>query len=605
MSREILNQFGPTLDHYEMLQTLGTGAFSEVKKAMHKETKQLVAIKIIDRAKCKGKESMIQSEIDILKKVEHPNIVKLYDIFESPDKIYLVMELVTGGELFDSIVERGKYTEKDSAELIYQILKGVEYLHSVGICHRDLKPENLLYYEKSKNSKIMLSDFGLSKIFNDDQVMKTACGTPGYVAPEVLRRKGYRKEVDMWSIGVITYILLCGYPPFYEENNAELFNQILKGKFEFDAPYWDNISNQAKNFVSRSLVVDSSRRLTVHNALCHPFITEHVPEALEAMKQELEEVRKSTRSLRILEVETHALKAKGGPFDEIKDSATIVSSREDVGFLSTLPFLGKTVEIHPKVANIVNYNFSSVSAECLEMYRKALLEQIPSFDVVILQHIFSHKQKENELWIQALRSKGFYVASTVSKSVWSGSDHGLAIVSKLPIVAQNTMSLKKGLLGDKFQSKAGIYAKVQIADDRSLHLFSFDLGSLKQYQITKEKQFVAMKQFVNACTKDLRKTDCIVTGGDYCIDHIEDMTDMNTALRVDNSSRGGDINRSLVLQDVLKLKSPSESRSFGSRLLVGNAAYKLCDERFAIDTNLLGTHNFCGVDGITVRVIHQ
>jgi len=282
------------LDHYEILQQLGTGAFSEVKQAIHKETKKMVAIKIIDRAKCKGKESMIQSEIEILKKVEHPNIIKLYDMFESPDKIYLVMELVSGGELFDSIVERGKYTEKDSAELIYQILKGVEYLHSLGICHRDLKPENLLYFDKSKNAKIMISDFGLSKIFNEDQVMKTACGTPGYVAPEVLRRKGYRKEVDMWSIGVITYILLCGYPPFYEENNAELFNQILKGKFEFDSPYWDNISNQAKNFVSRSLVVDSNRRLTIHNALCHPFITENVPAALEAMKQELEDVRRST-----------------------------------------------------------------------------------------------------------------------------------------------------------------------------------------------------------------------------------------------------------------------------------------------------------------------
>ena len=602
MSGSHLPSPGLSLDHYEVLQTLGTGAFSEVKKAIHKETKKLVAIKIIDRAKCKGKESMIQSEIEILKKVEHPNIIKLFDIFESTDKIYLVMELVTGGELFDSIVERGKYSEQDSAQLIYQILKGIEYLHSVGICHRDLKPENLLYFDKSKNARIMISDFGLSKIFNEDQVMKTACGTPGYVAPEVLRRKGYRKEVDMWSIGVITYILLCGYPPFYEENNAELFNQILKGKFEFDSPYWDNISNQAKNFVSRSLVVDSSRRLTVHNALCHPFITENVPAALEAMKKELEEVRKSTRSLRLSEVETTNLKSKN---EDLMDSAAILSSREQIPMLSSLPFSPSPMDISPKISNIVNYNFSAVSGECLEMYRKALCEQLPSFDIATLQHIFSHKQKENDNWIQSLRSKGLYVASTISKSVWSPSDHGLAIISKYPITSQNTMSLKKGLLGDKFQSKAGLYAKLKVSEDRHIYCFSFDLKSLKQYNISKEKQYIAMKQFVNACTKTMGPNDCIITGGDYALDHTDEINEMNGVLRSDSSARGGDLNKALVLQDVMKLKSVRQSKSILSRLLVGNATYHLCDDRFAIDTEMLGSHNFCGVDGLTIRMIHQ
>eukprot|EP00834_Sanchytrium_tribonematis_P001840 NODE_48_length_31852_cov_1.054168.p7 type:complete len:605 gc:universal NODE_48_length_31852_cov_1.054168:16080-14266(-) len=604
MSRENLNLSGQ-LDQYDFLQTLGTGAFSEVKKAMHKQTKQLFAIKIIDRAKCKGKESMIQSEIEILKKVEHPNIIKLYDMFETSDKIYLVMELVTGGELFDSIVERGKYTEKESAELIYQVVKGVEYLHSVGICHRDLKPENLLYYDKSKNSRIMLSDFGLSKIFNEDQLMKTACGTPGYVAPEVLRRKGYRKEVDMWSIGVIAYILLCGYPPFYEENNAELFNQILKGKFEFDSPYWDHISNQAKNFVSRSLVVDSSRRLTIHNALCHPFITEHVPEAMEAMKKDLEEVRRSTKSLRMMDLETinTQLKAK----DELMDSAAVLTSRDQISMLSTLPFNSRASDTsNRKIANIVNYNFSSVSSDCLEMYRKALLEQIPSFEVVILQHMLSHKQKDNDVWTQTLKAKGFYVACSNAKSVWSSTDHGLAIVSKIPIISQNTMSLKKTmLLGDKFQSKAGLYARLQLNEERNIHVFSFDLRTLRQYSITKEKQFVAMKQFINACTKDMKKTDCIVTGCDYGIEQSEDFNEMNGSLRSDNTTRGGDLNRALILQDVLKLKSGTDSRILTNRILVGNTSYQPCDHRFSLDTTFLGSHNFCGVDGITIRVAHQ
>eukprot|EP00835_Amoeboradix_gromovi_P003071 NODE_191_length_15469_cov_0.243071.p3 type:complete len:604 gc:universal NODE_191_length_15469_cov_0.243071:4484-6295(+) len=603
MSRELTNQIKPSLEEYDILETLGSGAFSEVKKAIHKETKNLVAIKIIDRAKCKGKESMIQSEIDILKKVEHPNIVKLYEIFESPDKIYLVMELVTGGELFDSIVERGKYTEKDSAELIYQILKGIEYLHSVGICHRDLKPENLLYNDKSPKSKIMLSDFGLSKIFNDDQVMKTACGTPGYVAPEVLRRKGYRKEVDMWSIGVITYILLCGYPPFYEENNAELFNQILKGRFEFDSPYWDNISNQAKNFVSRCLVVDSSRRLTVHNGLCHPFITEHVPEALESMKRELEEVRRSTRSLRIMDIETIGLKPKG---KDLEDSATVLSSRDQFSMLSSIPFNSADKEPVLKVANIVNYNFSTVSSECLEMYRKALAEQLPTFDVAILQHIFSsNRPKENELWVSQLKAKGFHVASSSGKSVWGNLDNGLAIISKMPIVAISTMSLKKGLLGDKFQSKAGLFAKIQVADDRSIYLFSFDLKSLKQYSVGKEKQFLVMKQFINTHTKDMRKGDCIVSGGDFCIEHPEDLNEMNALLRKDNSLTSGQMNKPLMMQDVSKLRGVGEAKSLVNLLFVGNTTHHLCDERFAIDSSMLGSHNFCGVDGITVRVVYK
>lgn len=260
---------------YEIGETLGTGAFSEVKTATCRSTGERFAVKVIDKAKCKGKENMIQSEVEILKKVKHKNIIRLFDIYESPAKIFLIMELVTGGELFDRIVERGHYTEADAAKIIYDILLGVDYLHEMGICHRDLKPENLLFQTEKEDAAIMISDFGLSKIFQEIDIMKTACGTPGYVAPEVLRRQGYGKNVDIWSIGVITYILLCGYPPFYEENNVELFNQIMKGHYEFDSPYWDNISVEAKNFVSRMLVVDASVRITTKEALLHPFLTEN------------------------------------------------------------------------------------------------------------------------------------------------------------------------------------------------------------------------------------------------------------------------------------------------------------------------------------------
>ncbi|KAE8583138.1 hypothetical protein XENTR_v10020438 [Xenopus tropicalis] len=181
------------------------------------------------------------------------------------------MELVTGGELFDRIIERGYYTEKDASQLIRQVLDAVQYLHNMGIVHRDLKPENLLYATPFEDSKIMISDFGLSKI-EDGGMMATACGTPGYVAPELLEQKPYGKAVDVWAIGVISYILLCGYPPFYDENDSELFNQILKAEYEFDSPYWDDISESAKDFIRHLLEREPEKRLTCEQALQHPWI---------------------------------------------------------------------------------------------------------------------------------------------------------------------------------------------------------------------------------------------------------------------------------------------------------------------------------------------
>ncbi|KAI9348318.1 kinase-like domain-containing protein [Zopfochytrium polystomum] len=260
------------MDRYEIGEILGTGAFSEVKVGRKKETGETFALKIIDRAKCRGKESMIETEVGILAKVRHDNIVQLYEMYEIDTKIYLVMQIVTGGELFDDIVKRGKYTEADASRIVHKILDAVDYLHEMGIAHRDLKPENLLLSDRSSNPRIMLSDFGLSKIFNEDEVMRTACGTPGYVAPEVLRKKGYGKEVDLWSIGVISYILLCGYPPFYDQNNAVLFRQIMAGRYEFDRPWWDNVSEEAKDFIRHLLVLDPRQRYTAKQALGHPFI---------------------------------------------------------------------------------------------------------------------------------------------------------------------------------------------------------------------------------------------------------------------------------------------------------------------------------------------
>jgi len=209
--------------------------------------------------------------VDILKRVKHENIVCLKDMHETSDKLYLVMELVTGGELFDKIVEKGSYSEKEASNIVGKILSAVEYLHSNGIAHRDLKPENLLLKSEG-DTEVMLSDFGLSKIIGEDTMMQTACGTPYYVAPEVLSATGYGQEVDLWSVGVITYLLLCGFPPFYGESLPEVFEQIMKAEYDFPEPYWNDISNEAKDLIKKLLVVDPKKRYSAKQALKHPWI---------------------------------------------------------------------------------------------------------------------------------------------------------------------------------------------------------------------------------------------------------------------------------------------------------------------------------------------
>uniref|UniRef100_A0AAY4BRV1 Protein kinase domain-containing protein n=1 Tax=Denticeps clupeoides TaxID=299321 RepID=A0AAY4BRV1_9TELE len=258
--------------HLDSSPSWPLGAFSEVVLGEEKATGRMFAIKCIPKKALRGKESSIENEIAVLRKIKHENIVALEDIYESSSHLYLIMELVSGGELFDRIVERGFYTEQDASTLIKQVLNAVNYLHTLGIVHRDLKPENLLYFSAQDESKIMISDFGLSKMEASDDVMSTACGTPGYVAPEVLAQKPYSKAVDCWSIGVIAYILLCGYPPFYDENDTKLFEQIVKADYEFDAPYWDDISDSAKDFISSLMQRDPEKRLTCDEALRHPWI---------------------------------------------------------------------------------------------------------------------------------------------------------------------------------------------------------------------------------------------------------------------------------------------------------------------------------------------
>jgi len=260
-------------DSYEMKEELGKGAFSVVHLAISKKDGSRVAVKVINKEAQKAEQDAkrLQTEVEILKKVRHDNIVCLKDLFETSKNLYLVMELVTGGELFDKIVEKGQYSEREASIIVKQMLSAVDYLHDNGIAHRDLKPENLLL-KGGDSTHVMLSDFGLSKIVGVDSLMETACGTPYYVAPEVLQAAGYDKEVDLWSVGVITYLLLCGFPPFYGESLPEVFEQIMKAEFDFPDPYWTEVSGDAKDFIQKLLVIDPKKRLTTKQALAHPWV---------------------------------------------------------------------------------------------------------------------------------------------------------------------------------------------------------------------------------------------------------------------------------------------------------------------------------------------
>ncbi|MBN3276610.1 KPSH1 kinase, partial [Polyodon spathula] len=219
---------------YDIKALIGRGSFSRVVRVEHRATKQPFAIKMIETKAKEGRE-VCESELSVLRRVSHCNIIQLIEVLESQERVYMVMELATGGELFDRIIAKGSFTERDATQVLQMVLDGVKYLHSLGISHRDLKPENLLYYHPGTDSKILVTDFGLANSGNKDGdwSMRTTCGTPEYIAPEILLRKPYTSAVDMWALGVITYILLSGSMPFEDENRTKLYRMILKGKYSF------------------------------------------------------------------------------------------------------------------------------------------------------------------------------------------------------------------------------------------------------------------------------------------------------------------------------------------------------------------------------------
>ncbi|XP_045895465.1 serine/threonine-protein kinase DCLK1a isoform X3 [Micropterus dolomieu] len=262
-------------DRYKVGRMLGDGNFAVVRECVEHSTGREYALKIINKGKCRGKEHMIQNEVSILRRVKHPNIVLLIEEVDTYNELYLVMELVKGGDLFDAITSANRYTERDASGMLYNLANAIKYLHSLNIVHRDIKPENLLVYEHADGSKsLKLGDFGLATVV--DGPLYTVCGTPTYVAPEIIAETGYGLKVDIWAAGVITYILLCGFPPFRgsSEDQEVLFDQILMGQLEFPLPYWDNVSETAKELIRSMLEVEVDQRYTALQVLEHPWVTD-------------------------------------------------------------------------------------------------------------------------------------------------------------------------------------------------------------------------------------------------------------------------------------------------------------------------------------------
>ena len=258
---------------------LGEGASAIVRKGIKRDSGETYAIKIIDKSQMGENElESLYNELKIMSIIDHPNIVRVYEYYECHGVVFIVMELMSGGELFDKIVEYEHYTEKQAAETFTPIVDAVRYCHKLGIVHRDLKPENLLYSSNEENAMIKVSDFGFAKFLipKSQEQLFTACGTPSYVAPEIIESKGYDAKVDCWSLGVILYVMLCGFPPFYADDNNTLFNMIKTADFEFHSPYWDNVSENAKDLIKKLLVVEPEKRLSTEEILKHPWLTQTV-----------------------------------------------------------------------------------------------------------------------------------------------------------------------------------------------------------------------------------------------------------------------------------------------------------------------------------------
>ncbi|XP_072314665.1 calcium/calmodulin-dependent protein kinase type II delta 1 chain isoform X6 [Eucyclogobius newberryi] len=275
-------------DEYQLYEELGKGAFSVVRRCMKNSTGQEYAAKIINTKKLSARDHQkLEREARICRLLKHSNIVRLHESISEEGFHYLVFDLVTGGELFEDIVAREYYSETDASHCIQQILEAVLHCHQMGVVHRDLKPENLLLASKLKGAAVKLADFGLAiEVQGDQQAWFGFAGTPGYLSPEVLRKDPYGKPVDMWACGVILYILLVGYPPFWDEDQHKLYQQIKAGAYDFPSPEWDTVTSEAKDLINKMLTIHPAKRVTATDALKHPWICQRSTVASSMHRQE-------------------------------------------------------------------------------------------------------------------------------------------------------------------------------------------------------------------------------------------------------------------------------------------------------------------------------
>ncbi|XP_053269058.1 serine/threonine-protein kinase H1-like [Pleuronectes platessa] len=286
------DKFDPRVTaRYDIKALIGRGSFSRVVRVEHRATRQPFAIKMME-VEAPGGREVCASELAVLQRVSHANVIQLMEVFQFPQRVYMVLELATGGELLDRVVSRGHFTERDATQALRMALAGVGYLHNLGITHRDLKPENLLYYHPGADSRLLVTDFGLATFggtgpelpdrntsdegdrtsVGRSWSLRTTCGTPEYLAPEVLLRRPYSCAVDMWALGVIAYIVLSGSMPFEDDSRTRLYRSILRGKYSFHGDPWPSVSNLAKDFIQRLLASDSAARLTADQATRHSWV---------------------------------------------------------------------------------------------------------------------------------------------------------------------------------------------------------------------------------------------------------------------------------------------------------------------------------------------
>uniref|UniRef100_A0A8D3BQ58 calcium/calmodulin-dependent protein kinase n=1 Tax=Scophthalmus maximus TaxID=52904 RepID=A0A8D3BQ58_SCOMX len=295
-------------DEYQLYEELGKGAFSVVRRCVKKSSGQEYAAKIINTKKLSARDHQkLEREARICRLLKHPNIVRLHDSISEEGFHYLVFDLVTGGELFEDIVAREYYSEADASHCISQILESVNHIHQHDIVHRDLKPENLLLASKMKGAAVKLADFGLAiEVQGDQQAWFGFAGTPGYLSPEVLRKDPYGKPVDIWAycghVCVILYILLVGYPPFWDEDQHKLYQQIKAGAYDFPSPEWDTVTPEAKNLINQMLTINPAKRITAEQALKHPWVCHRSTVASMMHRQETVECLRKFNARRKLKV---------------------------------------------------------------------------------------------------------------------------------------------------------------------------------------------------------------------------------------------------------------------------------------------------------------